>query len=135
MAPSKAELKFGHRLKEVRKAHGETQQQLADLIAVDQSQVARWEAGQGPRADQMLRLMRHYHADTAYLLFGNAAERLFDSAPAETLAVLAKFLETPLGKSARARGLMSVLSSIEFKNTPDVQTYARVARALMGDPE
>ena len=114
----------------MRESHGESLSQAARAVGVTKSAFHRWELGNGPRAEQMLRLLAHYPHDVDFLLFGDA-ENPEPQATAEAIGVLSEFMKTTLGRLAVSRGIVPVLSSIQFKNTPDVQTYARVARALL----
>lgn len=104
-------------------------QKLADVAGVARSNVWRWERGEGgPQARQLLKILRHYREQADYLVNGTPGE---EPEPEEYSAALAEFLKTPLGIAIEAASLTSVLSSIQFKDTPSVLRYHDIALALL----
>lgn len=68
-------LNFGARLREVRKAHGETQPELAKALGVSRSAVSMYESGEREPSYALLSaIAAHYGVDTDYLLGLGAAE-------------------------------------------------------------
>ncbi len=60
---------LGERLSEIRKDHGETQQQLADLLNVTKFTISNWEQGKSePSHEFLVKLCRHYRVSADYLL-------------------------------------------------------------------
>ena len=69
-------MNFAERVKELRIKNGLSQQQLAELVYVDRSSVARWEAGtRMPDAIMIARLSKCLDVDIAELLEGTEAEK------------------------------------------------------------
>lgn len=60
---------IGQRIKQQRKAAGETQQELGAAVDVVQQSVAAWEAGRClPDIPSLVRIAKHYHVSTDQLL-------------------------------------------------------------------
>lgn len=69
-----SEKSFGARLREVRKAHGETQPELAKALGVSRSAVSMYESGERePKYELLSAIAAHYGVDTDYLLCRSAA--------------------------------------------------------------
>ena len=53
---------FGERIAELRRRHGLSQQEVANLLGVTRQTVSNWECGQGaPTIDKAMALARTYH--------------------------------------------------------------------------
>lgn len=61
---------FADRLRELRKKHGLTQEQLARLIGVERSSIGKYEGKQGviPSDDVKLRIAEYFHVSIDYLM-------------------------------------------------------------------
>ncbi len=60
---------IGERLSDVRKDHGETQEQLADKLAVSLATVRSWEQEKSsPSHDMLVKICRRYGVTSDYLL-------------------------------------------------------------------
>lgn len=60
---------FADRLKELRKAKGEKQKEIADLLAINERNYRRYEAGAvDPTASKIQILAEHFNVSTDYLL-------------------------------------------------------------------
>ncbi len=60
---------MGERLAEVRKDHGETQQQLANKMNVTKFTISNWEQGKSePSHELLVRICKHYGISSDYLL-------------------------------------------------------------------
>ena len=69
-------MNFADSLKELRNKKGLSQQQLADLVFVDRSSVARWESGaRMPDAIMIARLSKCLDVDVDELLRGSEEEK------------------------------------------------------------
>lgn len=76
-------VKFGSFLKELRKEHGLTQEQLADKMNVSNRSVSRWETGANvPDLDVLINLSEFYQVDLKDLLMG---ERKTDDSSDDTV--------------------------------------------------
>lgn len=67
-------VKFGKRIKEVRKKNGMTQEQLADALYLSVDSVSRIETGKGMcMPEHVVHLCELFHVSADYLYFGNAS--------------------------------------------------------------
>lgn len=125
--------RFGRRLQKVREKAGDSRQQLADIVGVDQANVWKWEMGKGsPRAAQLLRVLQHYAEHRDYLIDGEPGE---ERQPAAHKKVFDAFCKTKTGRRALDEKLIPILSSIHFPNTPTVALYRAIAMELMASSE
>ncbi|MXQ49638.1 helix-turn-helix domain-containing protein [Streptococcus pneumoniae] len=61
--------KFASRLKELRKKHGLTQQELADKVGTNRVNITKWETGRTePSLENVVRLAKLFGVTTDYLL-------------------------------------------------------------------
>lgn len=62
-------MKFGERLKELRTANNLSQMQLANILQVSQSAIAKWELGKSePTASAIILIADYFHEDVNYIL-------------------------------------------------------------------
>jgi transcriptional regulator with XRE-family HTH domain len=75
--PGMSSADFGKRVRELRKAGGFTQQQLADLIGVTRSAISQIESGltKGVKPDHLLGLAHHLNVGVDILVNGKATGR------------------------------------------------------------
>lgn len=60
---------MGERLAEIRKDHGESQQQLANKMNVTKYTISNWEQGKSePSHELLVRICKHYGVSSDYLL-------------------------------------------------------------------
>ena len=61
---------FADRLRQLRKTHGITQEQLATIIGVERSSIGKYEGKQGtiPSDDVKLRIAEYFHVSIDYLM-------------------------------------------------------------------
>ena len=70
---------FGERLIEIRKEHGETQQELADSIGITQQSLCRYEQGERTaNIDFIRKVAEHYNVSADYLL-GLSGAKSYDA--------------------------------------------------------
>ena len=62
-------MKFSERLKELRVAKGLSQMQLANILQISQSAIAKWELGKTePTASAIILIARYFNETTDYIL-------------------------------------------------------------------
>lgn len=96
---------YNEKLVKLRKEHGFTQEQLAEMIGVSRQAISRWEAGETvPEAALLIRLCDVYHVSADYLLRDEYQSD--DDAPA--VVRKAEELADVSGQRARARQIALV---------------------------
>lgn len=92
-------MKFGEKLKEMRKANNLTQQQLADRLGVAKSVVSYYENGERfPSYDVLIKIARTFHISTDFLL-GLDKKRTIDvsSLNEQDIAAIIRIIESLSG--------------------------------------
>lgn len=75
-------MEFQHRLHELRKKSGLSQEGLADLLGVTRQAVQKWEAGTSrPDMDNLSALARYFHVSLDYLVTGQEPVQAQQTAP------------------------------------------------------
>lgn len=74
--PNNHELAFGERLKKIRTERNVSLRELAKVINIDHSYVAKMEKGQYPSIPVLFRISEYFKINPSYLLNGNNAEEL-----------------------------------------------------------
>ena len=70
---------FKDKLKDLRKSKGISQQELADMIFVSRSAVAKWESGNGLPSDSYLKaICEYFNVEEDYLIDKNELKRIVD---------------------------------------------------------
>lgn len=111
----------GERIKALRKERGLTQQQLAEVLGVDRTSIAKYETGQLPSAEVILRLAEYFSVSVDYLCersqgapmqAENDAERdllvMFrktDGIPAQHRAEITRYIESTIDMYLKAMGV------------------------------
>ena len=79
---------IGERLAEVRKDHGDTQQNLADKMNVSKHTVSSWEQEKSePNHEMLVKLCRLYGVSSDYLLGLSDIDPVYTRRKAETLSI------------------------------------------------
>lgn len=93
------QIKIGNLLKELRKEHNLSQEQLADKFNVSSRSVSRWENGNTmPDISMMIELADFYDIDIRELLRGERESEKMDTDMKETLVMVAEYTEAEKAK-------------------------------------
>ncbi len=93
------QIKIGSLLKELRKEHNLSQEQLADKFNVSSRSVSRWENGNTmPDISMMIELADFYDIDIRELLSGERKSEKMDEDLKETLVMVADYTEEDKNK-------------------------------------
>ena len=120
------QIKIGAFLKELRKEHGLSQEQLAERFNVSSRSVSRWENGNTmPDISVLIELADYYDIDIRDLLRGERKSEKMDEDLKETLVMVADYTEAEKAKIMKkvyrcGTGMLitSVLSMIVFFINP-----------------
>jgi len=128
----KADQARGARLRQMRKARGLTQQQVAHKLKVEKSSVSRWEAGTAYPRDYMRQLCELYDTDPGYITFGTEGDAY---ATYSSFDEFVKWLDTsPLKASVTPRVLDVVRTTrmqLRAGEEPTVETYRHLLYAAL----
>ena len=81
---------LGHNLMELRKKHGYSQQEIADMLSVSRQTISNWESGQGaPALDKAYELARIYKISLDDLV-GNEVRSMAENQKEKDIHVLKK---------------------------------------------
>jgi len=122
---------LAERLQSAREAAKLTQDEFAQVVKVHPSTVSRWERGIGePTISELITVAKVTGANVGWLATG------VDSTDApvgdhELPRVLREFLETPIGKMARERGLTLKLRHLQTDMPPSIALYEALTIALV----
>lgn len=84
--------KIGGFLKELRKAKGVTQEQLAEILGVSGRTVSRWETGSNmPDLDILIQITDYYGVEIREVLDGERRNKLMDKEMEETVLKIADY--------------------------------------------
>ncbi len=104
-------IKVGAFLKELRKEHGLSQEQLADKFNVSSRSVSRWENGNTmPDISIMIELAEFYDVDIRDLLRGERKSEKMDKDMKETLDMVSDYSATE--KNNMVKGLLVYIGAI-----------------------
>lgn len=107
--------KMGTYLKELRKAKGITQEQLADKFYVSRRTVSRWETGANmPEIEIMIELADYYEVDLKDLLKGERKDDTMDKDIKETAMAVAEYSNEDKKKATRRLGYIFIAATVCF---------------------
>ena len=93
------QIKIGNFLKELRKEHNLSQEQLADKFNISSRSISRWENGNTmPDISMMIELADFYDIDIRDLLRGERKSEKMDEDLKETLVMVADYTEAEKAK-------------------------------------
>ena len=89
---------LGERIKEQRKAHGLSQEKMAELVGVSRQAVTKWESGQSaPSTENLFKLAE---------IFGTTVDMLLKSAEGESKALAEQIYELDKAEEAKKRAAL-----------------------------
>ena len=103
--------KIGAFLKELRKAKGLTQEQLAEILLVSGRTVSRWETGMNmPDLSILIQMAEFYDVDVKEILDGERKGELVNQEMKETLSKVADYHKLEKEKAARVGNMAFVIT-------------------------
>ncbi|MBR1797560.1 MAG: helix-turn-helix transcriptional regulator [Clostridiales bacterium] len=105
--------KIGAYLRELRKAKGITQEQLADKFYVTRRTVSRWETGSNmPEIEIMIELADYYEVDLRDLLRGERKEDIMNTEIKETAMAVAEYSSEDKKKVTRRFNYIFIAATV-----------------------
>jgi len=112
-------MSIAENIKELREAHGLTQEEFGEIAGVSAKAVSKWESGSGfPRMGAIEKIAGHFHISKTYLIDGYQQDE-------RTLALEKAFIDRPD---------MRILFDAAYDLDPeDVEKFANMIKAFKGE--
>ena len=104
------QIKMGMFLKELRKAKGLTQEQLAEVLNVSNRTVSRWETGSNmPDISMLVEIAEFYDVSIPEIIYGERKSENMDKETRETVVAMAEY-----GQNTAKIAKQKVIASARF---------------------